>query len=71
MTVFIATIDLIRRIDQLIILQRTVTPEQLAARLAISRTKLYRIIALMKMLDAPISYNASLQSYVYDKAARF
>ncbi|PKV53054.1 hypothetical protein ATE84_5188 [Aquimarina sp. MAR_2010_214] len=64
-------IKTIERIDQLTRLQATGSPEQLAYRLGISKTKLYRIIDLMKELNAPISYDVSIQSYVYIKEVGF
>ena len=52
-------------------LQATGSPEQFASRLGISKTKLYRIIDLMKELNAPISYDVSIQSYVYVEEVGF
>ena len=64
-------IELIERIDQLIRLQATGTPLELASKLEVSKTKLYRIIRTMKLLNAPIEYNIALQSFVYAKAVGF
>lgn len=71
MNVIIKQIELIQRIDQLIRLQATGSPEQLADRLEISKAKLYRIINVMRELNAPIIYNPSVQSFIYEKAVGF
>ncbi|WP_271769490.1 hypothetical protein [Aquimarina algiphila] len=65
MNIIIKHVEIIERIDQFIRLQATGSPEELASRLRISRTKLYRIIDIMKKLNAPIEYDISTQSYVY------
>ncbi|WP_148639190.1 hypothetical protein [Aquimarina longa] len=59
------------RIDQLIRMKATGTPVELAARLEVSKTKLYRTINTMKALNAPLEYDVNLQSYVYVKAVGF
>ena len=64
-------IELIKRIDQLIRLQATGTSETLACRLNISRTKLYRLLDMMKSLNAPIHYDPTLQSFVYTEPVGF
>ncbi|MEW7289741.1 hypothetical protein [Aquimarina sp. 2304DJ70-9] len=71
MNVIIKQIKLIERIDQLIRMQATGSPDELAYRLGISKTKLYRIIKVMKQLDAPIEYDFSIQSFVYEQAVGF
>lgn len=65
MTVIIKQLQLIARIDQFIRLQATGSPEEFAAKLGISRTKLYRTIAIMKELEAPLVFDGSSQSYRY------
>ena len=64
-------IEIIERMDQLIRLQATGTPESFASRLQISKTKLYRLIKLMKRLNAPIEYDNAVQSFVYEEAVGF
>ncbi|WP_025743417.1 hypothetical protein [Aquimarina pacifica] len=64
-------IEFIERIDQLVRLKATGTPTELASKLGVSKGKLYRIINTMKALDAPISYNNTIQCYVYDEAVDF
>ncbi|WP_281988969.1 hypothetical protein [Aquimarina aggregata] len=71
MQILIKQIEIIERIDQLIRLQATGTPETLAYRLAISKTKLYRILNIMKDLNAPILYDVAVQSFVYEEAVGF
>lgn len=64
-------ISLIERIDQLVRLHATGTPQELASRLNISKAKLYRVIDVMKELEAPIVYNIALQSFEYEEAVKF
>ncbi len=64
-------IGLLERIDQLIRMQATGTPEELACKLDISRTTLYRIIALMKELNAPVEYDIAIRSFVYAEEVGF
>ena len=64
-------INLIEQLDQLIRLKATGTPEQLANRLNISRAGLFRIMDIMKHLNAPIKFDIYLQSYVYEKNVCF
>ncbi len=64
-------INMIQRIDQLIHMQATGTPEQLAKRLSISKTKVHRLINIMKDLNAPIVYDFALQSYIYQNEVGF
>ncbi|KZS39723.1 hypothetical protein AWE51_08715 [Aquimarina aggregata] len=71
MNILIKQIEVIERIDQLIRLQATGTPEALAYRLSISKTKLYRILNIMKDLNAPILYDVAVQSFVYEEAVGF
>ncbi len=71
MNVIIKQIELIDRIDQLIRLRATGNAVELASRLEISKTKLYRVINTMKSLNAPIEYDIKLESFVYVKAVGF
>ncbi len=64
-------INLIKRVDQLIRLQATGTPEELACKLEVSKSKLYRIINMMKEFNAPIEYNTMLETYTYKKEVQF
>ncbi len=67
MDIMIKNIELIKRIDRLIRMKATGTPEDFASYLGISKNTLYRIIKTMKLLNAPVLYDYSLQSYVYEK----
>ncbi len=71
MNVIIKHIDLIERIDQLIRLEATGSSAQLASRLNISRAQLYRIINVMKELNAPIEYDFTIPSYIYTEPVDF
>lgn len=62
---------MIERIDQLIRLQATGSPPELASKLGISKTKLYRIINIMRELDAPIEYDIVTQRFSYAKTVDF
>ncbi|MEW7279599.1 HTH domain-containing protein [Aquimarina sp. 2201CG1-2-11] len=56
-----------KKIDQLIRIKATGPPEVLALRLEVSKNTIYRTIKTMKLLNAPIIYDFSIQSYVYEK----
>ncbi len=71
MNILIKQIALIQRIDRLVRLQATGTGEELAYKLGVSKTKLYRILNTMKQLDAPIEYDYSIQSFVYSESVGF
>lgn len=71
MNIIIRYIELIERIDQLIRLQATGSPEKLASRLGVSRAKVYRLIDTMKELNAPVSYDFSRQSFIYTKEVHY
>lgn len=71
MNVIIKHVELMNRIDQLIRLKATGNPVELAERLGISKTKLYRIIHIMKELNAPLEYDIVQHSYIYIKDVGF
>jgi predicted DNA-binding transcriptional regulator YafY len=71
MNLMVKQIQLIERMDQLIRLQATGSPEELISKLGISKTKLYRMINTMKTLNAPIEYDITLQSFVYAEPVGF
>ncbi|MBP2834094.1 HTH domain-containing protein [Aquimarina sp. U1-2] len=64
-------IETIARIDRLIRMQARGTPEALANRLGVSKATLYRTLSVMKNLNAPITYQHELKSFVYEKAVGF
>lgn len=71
MNAIVKQLELIDRIDQLIRLQATGSPRALASRLGVSRTTVYRLIDVMKELNAPITYDLRRQSFVYEHIVRF
>lgn len=71
MSAIIKQIELIKRMDQLIRIQATGTPVALAIKLGISKTKVYRLIHIMRALDAPIEYSYAAQSFVYEEEVKF
>ena len=64
-------IELVERIDRLIRLNATGTPNQLADRLNLSKRQLYRVIGFMKELEAPIVYRIGRGCYEYEKPVQF
>ncbi len=64
-------LELIEQVDQLIRLNATGTPDQFASRLRISKTKLYRIIAAMRDMNAPVRYDDKLFSFIYEHHVEF
>ena len=64
-------IALIERIDQLVRMEATGSYVELANRLHISQAKLYRIIDIMKELNAPIVYNFTRKSFIYEEEVGF
>ena len=61
-------INKIHRIDQLIRLKATGQPHELAQRLGVSPSTIYKYLDTMKdALAAPVSYCHARRSYVYDQ----
>lgn len=67
MSAFIEKVELINRIDQLIRMKATGTPNELASRLGVSKTKLYRILQIMRDLNAPVEYDIRTQNFKYEE----
>ena len=63
--------ELIDRVHQLIKRRGTGTPVQLAERLDVSKATVFRLIEAMKALEAPIVYDFSSQTYVYEHDVSF
>jgi hypothetical protein len=63
--------DLINRVNKLIQRRGTGSPDQLAARLKISKATLFRLIDTMKELGAPIVYDFLVQTYTYEYEVDF
>ena len=55
----------LKLLNKLIAQEATGTPEELAARLKLSRRQLYNLIDLMKDWEAPIKYNRSRKTFYY------
>ncbi|UJH67227.1 HTH domain-containing protein [Allomuricauda sp. SCSIO 65647] len=64
-------IAILERIDQLIRLKSTGKPKQLAERLGVSEATVFRMIEIMKEMNAPICYDLTRQSYIYTKMTSF
>ncbi len=67
----IKNIEVMKRADQLIRMHATGNPEEFSLKLGVSKTKLYRVLRIMKDLDAPIIYNCLLQRFEYEEAVGF
>lgn len=64
-------INQIEQLDQLIRLKATGKPKQLANRLQMSEASLFRLLEVMKKLNAPLKYDIYMQSYVYEHEVSF
>lgn len=56
----------IERIDQLIRLRATGSPQEFAEKLEISERQVYRLITHLKEIGCPVVYDKSLCSYKYE-----
>ncbi len=59
----------IKRLDDLIRLKMTGTPDHLAGKLEVSRRQIFRVIDTMKELGFPIEYDKENARYYYDEEA--
>lgn len=64
-------IRIIQRMDRLIQLKSTGSPEDFASRLSISERSLYNYLGVMKELGAPLRYSRIYGSYEYLEKGRF
>lgn len=64
-------LERIRRIDKLIQLKATGSPEELSKKLCISKRLVYDYILKMKTLGAPIEYCGKRKSYQYTEPVSF
>jgi hypothetical protein len=67
-------VDLVKldKLDSLIRMQATGSPEQLAERLSMSRSSLFDFITFLREeMRAPIYYSKSKRSYLYEYVPRF
>lgn len=60
-----AYIERINRIHELVKHKRTGTPEELARRLNISTSMLFRVIEELRLMEVPIEYSRSQKTYYY------
>jgi len=68
---FIEKVNQLQRVDQLIRMKATGTPEKLASRLEVSKRTVFELIAFMKSLNAPIYYCHHRRSYCYEYPVQF
>ena len=71
MDTMIKQIQIIERMDQRIRMRATGNPDEFALRMDMSKTKIYRMIRIMKKLHAPVEYDITEQSYVYANEVGF
>lgn len=64
-------IEILKRMDRMIRMRSTGTPEDFAGRLSISERSLYNYLAFMRELGAPLQYSRTMESYFYQEAGRF
>jgi len=67
-------VDLVKldRLDRLIRLHATGTPDALRATLDMSRSSLFELLSFLRFdMQAPLRYNKYIPSYVYDYPPRF
>ncbi|MDD3077939.1 MAG: HTH domain-containing protein [Paludibacter sp.] len=57
----------LQRLHELVLLEKTGTPQQLAKRLGISRATLYVMIDQLKSIDMEIVYSRKTQTFCYKK----
>ena len=62
---FLQKIKIIERLDQLIRMKATGSPDKLAEKLGLSRSTVYEIIDCMRSMDAEIEYCKVRQTYYY------
>jgi predicted DNA-binding transcriptional regulator YafY len=61
-------IERINRLHELIKHRRTGTPSELANRLNLSTSMVYKLIDELKLRDAPIVYSRQLGTYYYSRS---
>ncbi|MEX0982754.1 MAG: hypothetical protein WD577_11685 [Bacteroidales bacterium] len=64
-------IHVLARMDKMIRMRSTGSPEDFAGRLYISERSLYNYLAVMKELGAPLRYSRISESYFYSDEGRF
>lgn len=63
----IEQIERINRLHEMIKYRRTGTPEQLARRLNLSTSMVFKLLEELKLREAPIEYSRQMGSYYYSK----
>jgi predicted DNA-binding transcriptional regulator YafY len=64
-------IERLQRIDKLIVMKATGTPEEFAEKLGIKRSTLFQSLQEMRDMGVDIRYSWSRQSYYYGDDRRF
>jgi len=62
---FINTIQDLERLDQLIRLKSTGSPDDLANKMGVSKRTVFNLISRLKELGCPVYFNCSINSYCY------
>jgi predicted DNA-binding transcriptional regulator YafY len=62
---FIKQIERIQKVNHLIRLQRTGTPEELASKLGVSKRQLYNVLDFLKENGASLVYSRERQTFYY------
>ncbi len=63
----IKLLERIKKVHQLILEEKTGTPQEFADKLHISRSQLYNVLEILKEYDAPIKYSKKTNSFYYTK----
>jgi len=58
-------VERINRLHEMIKYRRTGTPQQLAKRLNLSTSMIYKLMEELKLQDVPIEYSRQLETYYY------
>lgn len=61
-------IERINRLHEMIKYRRTGTPQQLARRLNLSASMVYKLMDELKLREVPIEYSRQLGSYYYSRS---
>lgn len=61
-------IDRINRLHEMIKYRRTGTPKELARRLNLSTSMIYKLMDELRLREAPIQYSRQLGTYYYSKS---
>ncbi|SKB52249.1 hypothetical protein [Daejeonella lutea] len=62
---FIEQIERINRLHELIKFRRTGTPQELARRLDLSTSMVFKLLEELKVKEAPIEYSREFRTYYY------